>query len=234
MKNLIFLTLFLIIPVFTHAQPDSSKIIIRFSGGYSDNALSNGVTSIGAVNANITDWNLGLKIGTLVGKNIEIGLGIDYLKQQSEAQSQILIRDYRWIYEYTTTDAHLVVGKAYLSYRWQILNRFYFNPIFSIDIGKTKGEQVIFTALSDETFSSEPTTNLPISDIIWLGKESFSHNYFAINLSPAFSYYFSPHFAINLEIGRFGYSTIDWGLENKQWLASLNPAYWQVGLIFAF
>ena len=65
MKNLIILTLFLICQVFAHAQSDSSKIIIRFSGGYSDTGVGNGVTSIGAVNANISDWNLGLKIKLL-------------------------------------------------------------------------------------------------------------------------------------------------------------------------
>ena len=64
-----------------YAQPDSSSFIFHFNGGYADIVTSNGVASLGAVVSNTRNLNVGLTVGLPVGKNWEVGVGLDYLKQ---------------------------------------------------------------------------------------------------------------------------------------------------------
>ena len=196
--------LFLLFPLFAYAQPDSSKLIIRFNGGYADTGSSNGVASLGAFESNIRDWNVGLTVGFLFGKRWEAGIGFEYLKQKGTSTSTIFFPNH-WT---------AIVGKAYLAGHWRMSNRLYFNPMLSLGIGKVKSGSEVLNFLGFES--------------------DFSYDYFAINLAPAFSFYLNPHFALNLETGSFSFATTDWEWDNKQWLAHINPAYWKLGIIVMF
>ena len=226
MKNLIFFTLFLLIPILVNAQRDSSSLIFRFNGGYADISSSNGAFSLGASASNTRDWNVALSVGIPVGKRWEVGLGFEYIKQKTVSES-IIDMPIQWsAYQITETDVNLFIGKIYMAGHWQLFKRLYFNPILSAGIGKAKGTQIGATR----------TASYPdyIYGVLWLNKAEMSHDYFAIGLTPAFYYYITKHFALNLEAGNFRFSTTDWEWDNKQWLANINPMFWQLGIMVAF
>jgi len=223
MKN-IFFSLFLLFPLFVHAQPDSSRFIIRFNGGYADTGSSNGVASLGALASNTGAWNVGLAVGLPLGKHWEAGIGFEYWKQKTIAQSEIYLPLQWQAMQQTETDMKLIVGKLYMAGRWQLFSRLYFTPIFSTGIGKATEIQMINTYVAEYMSYFN----------WWINESDISYDYFSINLAPAFSFYLNHHFALNLEIGSFSFSTTDWEWDNKQWLANINPAYWKLGIIVSF
>jgi len=236
MIKYIFFALFLLFPLLACAQKDSSSVIIRFNGGYADTGSSNGVATLGSTASNSRDWNVGLTVGLPVGKRWEVGLGFEYWKQKTIAQSTIYLPK-QWIArEMTETDMNIIIGKAYVTRRWQLLSRLYFHPMISVGIGKAKGILVSFKAVREEININDGfELQLPSQiDGAWGYESKISYDYFAIGLAPAFSYYFNRHFALNLEIGNFRFATTDWEWDNKQWLASVNPAYWKLGVIVTF
>ena len=216
--------LFLLFPSLAYAQKDSSSVIIRFNGGYADTGSSNGVASLGSTASNSRDWNVGLTVGLPVGKRWEVGLGFEYWKQRTIAESTIYFPNQSLHMQFTETDVNLIIGKAYAAGRWKLFSQLYFNPMLLVGIGKAKGTQSYQTAFSP---------NMQINYLVE-GESKISYDYFAIRLAPAFFYYFNRHFAINLETGSFRFTTSDWKWDNKQWLANVNPAYWQLGVIITF
>ena len=225
-----FFVLFLLFPLFAHAQRDSSSTILRFNGGYADIGTSNGVASLGASASNTRDWNVGLSVGFPVEKNIEAGFGFEYRKQKIATTSQIFIPPREQMLpsrfgaiQFTDTDMNLIIGKAYLIRYWRLFNRLYFNPMLSIGIGKVTGTQ--------KTNTLHVPPNEPFFRYYY--ESTISYGYFALSLAPAFSFYLTPQFALNLEIGSFQFSTTDRKWDNKQWLANVNPVYWQLGIIVA-
>jgi len=235
-----------LIPLLAYAQPDSSQVIIRFNGGYTDLGLHNGVFSLGAVTAKNTEWNLGLSVGLTFGKNYEAGVGFEYIKQKIDAFSEVSIPiqnlELTYTIQGTLTDLNFFIGKVYLSKNWRIINKLYFSTIFSASVGKATGTQEVYTFKGIFKYQSEKSNDPKDffqkreeeANIFYRRNYTLSHDYFGINLSPAFSYYFTRHFALNLETGIFGLNIIDWDWENKQCLASINPAFWQFGIIVAF
>ena len=228
MIKYIFFALFLLFPLLACAQKDSSSVIIRFNGGYADTGSSNGVASLGSTASNSRDWNVGLTVGLPVGKRWEVGLGFEYWKQRTIAESTIYFPNQSLYMQFTETDVNLIIGKAYISGHWKLFNRLYFSPILSMGIGKAKGTQ------SDQTAFSHNLQEQQYLSYMVGGESKISYDYFAIGLAPTFSYYFNRHFALNLETGNFRFATTDWEWSNKQWLANANPAYWQLGAIIAF
>jgi len=230
-----FFSLLLLFPLFVYAQPDSSKLTIRINGGYTDTGSSNGVASLGASASNTSAWNIGLTVGLPFGKRWEAGVGFEYWKQKTAAFSQIYLPKQWMAEEYTETNMSLILGKLYLTGRWQLFNRLYFTPMLSIDIGKAKVNLESYKAVVED-ISVDGIILKPPSHIdgAWGYESKTSYDYFAINLVPAFSYYLNRHFALNLETGSFSFSTTDWKWDNKQWLANINPTYWKLGIIVTF
>ena len=231
-----FFSLLLLFPLFAYAQPDSSKLIIRFNGGYADTGSSNGVSSLGSVASNSRDWNVGLSVGLPVGKRWEVGFGFEFWKQKTIAQATIDLPK-QWIaMEMTETDMNIIVGKVYLAGHWRIFNRLYFNPMLSLGIGKAKSVLESFKLVREPiNIDDIPVLQPPsLIDGFWGNGSKISYDYFAIGLAPSFSYYFNRHFALNLETGSFSLSTTDWEWDNKQWLANINPTYWKLGIIVTF
>ena len=234
-KNL-FLWLLLLFPLLAYAQPDSSKMTIRFNGGYADTGSSNGVASLGASESNSRNWNVGLTVGFPVGKNWEAGFGFEYWKQKTIAQATINLPK-QWIaVELTETDMNITIGKFYLAGHWQIFNRLYFNPILSVCIGGAKATLESLKAVREPINIDDIPVLQPPSQIngAWGYVSKISYDYFAIGLAPSFSYYLNRHFALNLETGSFSLSTTDWEWDNKQWLVNINPTYWKLGIIVTF
>jgi len=228
-----FFSLFLLFPLFAYAQMDSSRFIIRFNGGYADTGSSNGVASLGALASNTGAWNVGLAVGLPLGKHWEAGIGFEYWKQKTEALSEIYLPKQWLAMQSTETDMKLIIGKLYLAGRCKLFSQLYFSPIFSTGIGKATSTQTSFTAVRQD-FDGQ----LQIGDgdalIAWGSESVISYDYFSINLAPTFSFYLNRHFALNLETGSFSFSTTDWEWDNKQWLASINPTYWKLGIIVTF
>lgn len=233
-KNKFFLLLFLF-PLLASAQPDSSFLILRFNGGYADIGSSNGAASLGAVESSIRDWNIGLTVGFPVSDHWEAGIGFEYRKQKATTGSEIYLPQ-QWVaMQLTETDINLVIGKAYLAGSWRLFSRLYFNPVLSVGIGQATGVQKYLTAA--RAYIS-PSEIISIGESVYTGniggESDISYSYFAIGLAPAFSFYFTRHFALNLETGNFRFSTTDWKWDNKQWLANINPEYWRLGIVVAF
>jgi len=233
MTKKIFFSLFLLFPLFAHAQMDSSRLIIRFNGGYADTGSSNGVASLSTLTSNTSAWNVGLVVGLPLGKRWEAGIGLEYMKQKTAAESQIHLPEQYLAWQKTDTDIKLIIGKLYISGRWQMFNRLYFTPILSTGIGKATVAQAARTyrALYDSSFLD---LGIILNSGAWYNEADISYNYFEIGLAPAFSFCLSHHFALNLETGSFGFSTTDWKRDNKQWLANVNPVYWKLGVIVSF
>ena len=232
---------FLLLPVLAYTQLDSSSVIIRLNGGYADIDLSNGVASLGGVASNTSSWNVGFSLGLVVNKKWEVGLGFDYMKQKTTAESQISIPTMFLSYQETDTKVNIYMGKLYLSGYWRLFNRFYFNPIFSTNIGKAAGFQKYSEIVGHNNDISNPDPNHFSQDPILMDifiserkRNNISFNYFSLSLSPAFSYYFTQHFGLNLETGCFQFSTVDWEWDNKRWLANINPEYWRLGIFVSF
>jgi len=222
MTRKIFFLLFLLFPLFAHAQMDSSRFIVRFNGGYADTGSSNGVATSNALTTNNSSWNVGLTIGLPFGKRWEAGVGFEYWKQKTETVSTVNVLSQWDKMQTTKTDMKVIIGKAYVAGRWKLSSKLYFNPILSVGIGKIKSTQAAKTFL----------LNLP--ENFWLNGFVGDNNYFSLDLAPTFSYYLTKHFALNLETGSFGFSTTDWKRDNKQWLANVNPVYWKLGIIVLF
>jgi len=229
-KNTIFV-LFFLFSSLVNAQSDSSFLFIRLNVGYADISSSNGAASLGASASNISDWNIGLSVGIPVGKRLEAGLGFEYTKQNVENVSIISVPLYFDSMELTETNANLFIGKAYLVGHWRIFNRLYFNPMFSFGVGKAKGKQKIVT-LANNLNAPQGEYHEYLSH--WLREASFSYDFFAVSLAPSFSFFFNKHFALNIETGAFQFATTDWEWDNRQWLATIKPQYWQAGIILAF
>ena len=228
--------LLLLFPLLAYAQPDSSKLIIRFNGGYADTGSSNGVASLGASESNSRNWNVGLTVGFPFGKRWEAGVGFEYWKQKTIAKSTMYLPKQWSAMEVTETNLNLIVVKVYMSGYWRIFNRLYFNPMFSVGIGRAKGTLESFKAVREDITIDDFLVLQPISQIngAWNYESKISYDYFAMNLAPAFSFYLDRHFALNLETGSFSFSTTEWEWNNKQWLANVNPAYWKLGIIVTF
>ena len=224
--------LFLLFSSLAYAQKDSSSVIIRFNGGYADTGSSNGVASLGSTVSNSRDWNVGLTLGLPVGKRWEVGLGFEYWKQKTVALYSIYLPKQWAAMELAETKMNIFIGKVYVAGRWQLFNHLYFNPMLSVGIGKATGTQKSHTAVT-KIFTEGGLVQDDISGA-WTSEPDISFNYFAISLSPAFSYYFNRHFALNLETGDFRFTTSDWKWDNKQWLANVNPVYWRLGVIITF
>ena len=234
MNRNISIAVFLLLPLLAFAQPDSCSFIIRFDGSYADTPASNGVSSLGASASNTREWNVGFTIGLPVGKHWEVGLGFEYVRMVSKAQSEIYLPNQWAAAQWTETKTNLFMGGIYAAGRWKLFNRCYFNPMFTVGIGKAKGVQLTKTAVKN-IFPSDIITILPGTVGSLTGQESdILYQYLAIGVAPAFSFYLSRHFALNLTTGRFQFSTTDWKWDNKQWLASVNPLYWQLGIMLAF
>ena len=219
------LWLFLLFSSLVCAQPDSSKLIIRINGGYADTGSSNGVASLGSNVSDSRNWNVGLTVGLPFGKRWEAGVGFEYWKQKTETISEIFVRTQWDAIQSTKTDVKLIIGKFYMAGQWKLFDQLYFNPMFSIGIGKAT------TTLIYQDFFAEYNSYFNYYVPV---KSDISYKYFAINLAPAFSFYFNRYFALNLETGSFSFATTDWEWDNKQWLANINPAYWKLGIIVTF
>jgi hypothetical protein len=230
-----FFALFLLIPFLACAQKDSSRLILRFNGGYADTGSSNWVTSLGASAYTTRDWDVGLTVGLPFGERWEAGVGFEYGRMKTVANYSIYLPKQWMAMEVAETKMNLFIGKAYVAGRWKLFSRLYFNPILSVGIGKATGTKISQAAWVQELNTDEITIITPgTQPQAWGSESDISYDYFAIGLSPAFSFYFTRHFALNLETGSFRFSTSDWKWDNKQWLANVNPAYWQLGIIVSF
>lgn len=232
--KILLVTLFLTGSYTLHAQLDSASVLIRFKGGYADYSSSNGVSSLGAVNAANTEWNLDLSVGWKVGK-AEVGLGVEYRKQKSEALSEIY-RPNEWMaVQQTETKIHLFLGKLYFARHFRLFNRFYFIPDFTLYYGIADGKQDALTA-SREALSSESFYVLQggNSSSLTFYTQDISYDYLAFRLAPAFAFFITQRFALHLETGSFQFSMVDAEWDNRQFVANINPSYWQLGIMFAF
>jgi hypothetical protein len=150
--------IFLLLPVLAYTQLDSSSFIIRLNGGYADIDLSNGVASLGGVASNTSSWNAGFSLGLVVNKKWEVGLGFDYMKQKTTAESLISVPTLStmwYAYQITDTKISLFAGKFYLSGYWRLFNYLYFSPVFSTSIGKAKGFQKTLTGVDEYYYNSD-------------------------------------------------------------------------------
>ena len=233
MTKKIFFSLFLLFPLFAHAQMDSSRLIIRFNGGYADTGSSNGVASLSTLTSNTSAWNVGLVVGLPLGKRWEAGIGLEYMKQKTAAESQIHLPEQYLAQQSTDTDMKLIIGKFYMTGRWQLFNRLYFTPILSTGIGKVIVTQEVKTRriLYDSSLFEQ---GIFLNSALWYSELETSYNYFEIGFAPAFFFYLNHRFALNLETGSFSFATTDWEWDNKQWLANVNPVYWKLGIIVLF
>ena len=231
--NVIFFALFFV-PLYLYAQPDSSRVFIRFNGGYTDYSSSNGASSLAAVSSNNTTWESCLTIGFSVARNWEVGLGIEFQKQKTEAISSMFVSTPRkWAsQQITETHIHLLMGKIYAAKYWRLFSRLYFNPDISFGIGKWQGTQKDITLYAEEAPVDEIVVGPP--SLTTGGKSDISYDYLALSLTPAFTFFFNRHIAINLATGCFQFSTTNWVWDNRQWLANVNPAYWKLGVIVSF
>lgn len=228
-----FLAAFLLLfPLFAVAQPDSCNIVLRFGGGYADTGTSNGAVSI----TGTRNWNLGLNVGLPLGKHWEAGIGFEYQRQRTSTLSELYIPKHYLVQQTAETKINLTIGKVYAAGHWQLFKRIYFNPVISTGIGKAKGRQTSYVAARpyigypDELILLDPSDRPALEST----ESDISYDLFAISLAPAFSFYLNRHFALHLEVGSFAFATTDWDWDNKQWLATVNPAYWQLGIIAAF
>ena len=236
MKYKILFSCFILIPLCLYAQPDSSRVFIRFNGGYTDYGSSNGVASQPAVNSNNTAWETGLSAGFSIARNWEVGLGVAFQKQKTEAISEMDIFMKLASLQYTETEISLILGKIYVAGYRRLFSRLYFNPGFAIGIGKGKGTQKNMTAYK-ETIYAFPFDELPddpFSQSITTGKEDISYDYMAISFTPAFTFFFNRHIALSLETGCFQFNTTDWDRDNRRWIVNINPAYWKLGVVVSF
>ena len=237
MIKYIFFALFLLFPLLACAQKDSSSIIIRFNGGYADTGSSNWVTSLGASTYTTRDWNVSLSVGLPFGERWEAGVGFEFGRMKTVANSSMYLPKQWMAMEVAETKINLFIGKAYVAGRWKLFSRLYFNPVLSVGIGKATGTQVSQTAVQQVFYGDFGEIQIGDTDNIsglWGNESDISYEYFDIGLSPTFSFYFNRHFALNLETGSFRFATYDWKWDNKQWLANINPAYWQLGVIITF
>jgi hypothetical protein len=226
------LLFFVLYPVCIFAQMDNAKVLIKLTGGYNDFGTSNGVASLGAVNAENTAWNIGLSVGTLLGKHWEAGIGAGYEKAESTALSEMLLLQSANA-QLTRTNAHIWMGKVYVAGYWRLFNQLYFHPNFSLTYGKGKGERSDQTAYYHQIAASPSIQDSPYS-YFYSNTQDYSYNYQSISLAPGFSFFITKHLAVHLETGRFQLGTSEWEWDSRQWTADLNPSYWTVGIIAAF
>lgn len=213
-----------------YAQSDSASFLIRFKGGYADYGTSNGVSSLGSANSANTAWNLDLSVGWKINKAWEAGFGIEYQKQKSDAYSEIYLPNQWYAVQLTKTDINLFLGKIYIAWHLRLFNRIYFIPDMALYYGKADGKQEVATAYRKHLSSDE----LELGEVYFsstLGIQDISYDYLALKFAPAFAFFITKHFAMNLEIGSFGFNMID---DEWNWTANINPTYWKLGVIFAF
>ncbi|MDR1171008.1 MAG: hypothetical protein LBL24_00990 [Bacteroidales bacterium] len=237
MKTKAFTFFLFLLPAVLCAQPDSSKFCIRLNGGYADVGSSNGLSSLGAVSSSNRQWEISLAAGYVIDKHWEIGLGFNYRKQKINALAEFdfPIPDQLWLepdqqqwlemlgMEFTETKMHLTTFDLYAIRNWRLFSRLYFTPKLTFRIGKAKGTQ-----------ESVIVTSTGWAPILIGSNNDISYDYAALQLVPALTFHINRHFALNLELGSFQFSAIDWEWDNKQWEATVNPAYWRLGTVFSF
>lgn len=232
MKNILLTSLFLLLSVNLIAQFDNNKIL-RFNVGYAEVGTSNGVSSIGAVSTDVSEGEIGLTFGFLVNKQWELGLGINYEYQHSNAISEVEATGLWRGIQITDTKVHKVMGRIYTAYNVKLFNKLYFNPVISLNIGHAMGNVSVKTMTSGLN-SPDPTSYTEYFSLWIFPDTKISYDYCAFRAAPALTYFFNNKIAATMNFGNFQLSMIDWEWDSHQWIASFRPAYWQLGFIIAF
>lgn len=172
-------------------------------------------------------------IGRHLSTTWECGVGFYYQRQKDRTESVIYLPEEFYSEQITATTTEFYIWKYYLAGSWRICNKFYFNPIFSANTGHGSGTLRYLTYKADDT-PLEPYVITPSpTDLVLTDRKEFTYDLFSIEATPAFTYYLNNHFALNLQTGIFGLSTIDGKWSNRRFMANVNPNCWRLGLVFS-
>ncbi len=239
------LPLLFCLPLFANAQDKSNlPIRIHLTGGYADNVSSSGTIRINSIATQTSNWNIGLSAGIASGAKWEVGLGIEYQKENTTSLAKLFegvstsSMEYAFLFaERTETASSLWMGHIYTTYYCHLFNRLYFTPSIQLGYGmaEIKTEAEVVNAAHSYAGNTNLTSlqDVPLTTFSRVNSSN-SYDAFAALLSPGLTYFFGKHIAATLNLGGVQYSTLDFKWKNGTWIASLSPNYWQYGMIVAF
>jgi len=234
-KTKYLLLAFFFIPIVAIGQKkDTFNLVIRITGGYTDAITS---TEMGIMRENAIRTStgvIGFSAGLLTNKKSEFGVGVEYLSQTTMTNSFLYLPEIFYGEEIARSNVNIFLGKVYFANHYRLFSRLYFAPKFAFGYGKANGirqstRQSITDLKIPDFLHIQNTNGYPIMS---KSEEKINYDYFAMDLTPAFNFYFNKHFALTLETGAFQISFIDVKWENRQWLANISPIYWNVGFAF--
>ena len=240
MKKIYLIIVLSILPLCLFSQIEDHHVIFHLNGGYVKTTTGNGAASLGAVSTNGYTGNISLLAGIPIG-NWEFGIGLEYQKENKDTDSRIYYRldnlNYTQTYalyavQLTNFSWSGLVGKLYATRHVRLLDKFYFSPNIAFNWGEINGMQEAYT-ISREMATPGSSLAQPRSGYASI-KNDVTSEFSSLRIAPAFTYFFSRHFALNLETGGAEVALADWEWSSRQAIVQFNPAYWQLGVTVGF
>jgi hypothetical protein len=232
MKNNIALLIYFI-PVIAFSQIEKGNYLIDFKGGSSRIFSESGVLS-NSYSTNQKTVNLNFTAGYIIDSSFIAGIGAEYLLQKEQRINSIYLVSTDYGQDgYLDITSEAVLPIIYLGFYKKIFNRFYFFTSINFEYGTVKSVSNSLSIGSYLVTSTHLDSGKDHTVIIGKHKTMYSE-IFISSIKPSLTYYLSPHFGLNLELGGIDYVSSKLDADMAQWNINFNPVNWKFGIQLSF
>ena len=229
-----------------YGQENENGFIFRLDGNYNETATSNALQYVNAYNAESRNGNVSVSAGYLY-QHWRVGLGFEYNRSKSTILGELVEERPIAVSETGLS----VMSSIFLEQNAVRLNSYgglfsvnrylpvwrnlYFTPGFYLGYGRITGNYTGTVVLYQGLLSPIPGILYDLSDMQnYAGsyEQDISQSYFYMQLSPELTWFFSKHFALNIQMGGAGIDVIDFEWSNSSKQINFNPSFWKLGIVF--
>ena len=173
------------------------------------------------------------KIGVAVSKSFVLGLGLEYA-HTTENRNYFTYDQTTAREELMTVKSHAILPNIYLKYYKPFFTKFQFALNLNAGYGTIESEYSSITTSITPIVgpgSNEIGTGTSANIVSGYGSSS-GINIFVVDLQPEIHYFITPTLGAMVQLGGVSYTL--YGLEDHNWIVSLNPSTWSYGLFLRF
>jgi hypothetical protein len=212
------------------SQLQKGSVTASLSGNYTKTTTASG----GASNYTSVD-NKNLNVATSLGYNISnkfiLGVGLDYIWEKEIRTSGLYLQEQHYAqFDEIDAKSKILLPNIFVGYYYQIVNKLYFQTNLKFSYGKLNSKSDIVSATAGSLGGFDTGFDYGYLSPTSGNSKEDKYDVFCAEINPELIYFISKNIGAYIDFGGIEYSISDWKKDNSNWVASIKPVYWQVGV----
>lgn len=214
------------------SQLQKEAFTVSLLGNYTKTTSASGGASN---NTSINEQNL--NVGTSIGYNISnkftLGVGLDYYWEKETRYSELYLQEQDYVQcDKIDLKSKALLPNIFVGYYYQVVNKLYLQANLKLSYGSLNSKSDYFIASAGSYSLGGFETGFDYDNISPNsgGSNEDKYDVFSAEINPELIYFLSKNIGAFVDFGGIEYSIIDWKKDNSNWVASVKPVYWQVGV----